>query len=99
MSDLDDTIRDFVNDNENLFDCIWRRDDYPTENEIDDIADAWDDEYKEVADWDEVEDKVMKMAEEYDWSDTRAAVAEDALYVESDILFDAAREDQLLGRD
>lgn len=99
MSGLDDVIRDFVNDNEKLFDCIWFRDDPPTDQEIDPIADTWEDEYGEVAGWEEVEDEVMKLAEEYDWSSHISAIKEDALYVESDILFDSERDDRLTGRD
>lgn len=98
MSDLDNVIRDFVNDNEELFNCIWKRDDSPTSQEVDDIADTWEDEYGEVAEWEEVEDKVMKMAESYDWSDIRTAVIDDQLYmIESDVLFDSTRDDRLLG--
>jgi hypothetical protein len=97
MSNLEDVIRDFINDNRELFEYFWKRDDSPTDEEWDSVAETWYDEYEEVADWQEVEDKVMRQVEQYNWSNHVSAVANDALYVESDILFDAGREDRLFG--
>lgn len=97
MSDLDDLIREFIGDNKELFEYLWKRNDSPTDQELDNISETWYDYYGEVADWQVVEDKVMNQAEAYDWSNHIHAMIEDQPYVEADILFDADREDRLFG--
>lgn len=94
---LREVVNDFLNDNPELFESIWMRNDSPTDSEIDAISDTWYDEYSEVAEWQEVEDLISEMAMDYDWSNQMEAMVNDQPYVMGDILFDADREDRLFG--
>lgn len=96
--ELDNLLIDFIGDNTDLFRFVWRRNDSPTDTELDEIASAWDDEYGDDPLWDDIVDRLLELAQDRDWSLQQDEYEDDLRYQEADYRFDSDREDRLLGR-
>lgn len=96
--DLKYEIDKFIRDHAQLFRFLWERDDIPTDNELDKIADTWEDEYDGDPPFVSIGDQLEAQATEFDWSLQRQERNNDYPYELSDFLFDADREDRYFGR-
>ena len=97
MNEHDEMIQAFISEHADLFRAIWERLDDLSGADWDEVSSAWDEECD--VEWSEVEERMDELLDDFDWSlqDRKPISKEEARYEESDILFDAQREQRHFG--